>query len=193
MKTMIQLLKDVFREAGAYQVASSGQPFKLASGKESNYYVDCRRVLLSPSGIRLATLCMSNLIVDYLCETKRKASKCYVGATGVGGCPLLGGILFSMCQSPANGGFVVRDVQKDHGLKHIVEGHIADDAPIFMIDDVLTTGGSVISAISRLYEAKQVKPEAVFVLVDREEGGVDNLMTATGCKVCSVMKVSDLA
>jgi orotate phosphoribosyltransferase len=195
-----QLLKDLFREIGAYKQAPPGQPFKLASGKESNFYVDCRQVVLTPRGSRWTTYCMIAKIMDYLAETNRETSKIYLGATGVGGCPLLGAILFHMGEASPHvrhprraEGFVIRDVQKDYGLKRIVEGYVGPDAPVFLIDDVLTTGGSILKAAAALHAAHGVKPEAVFILVDREEGGVESLKQVMSCEVRSVLKVSDFA
>lgn len=188
-----QLLKHVFRETGAYKQAPPGQPFKLASGKESNFYVDCRKVLLTPRGSRWATYCMVGKIMEYLIETNRKTSKIYLGATGVGGCPLLGAMLGSMGAASPHKGFVIRDVQKEHGLRQVVEGYVDSDAPVFLIDDVLTTGGSIMKAAASLHQAYGVKPEAIFILVDREEGGVENIKQGMSCEVRSVLKVSDLA
>jgi orotate phosphoribosyltransferase len=185
------MLIKMFKETGAFKLAPPDEPFTLASGKKSDYYIDCRKVILSPYGNQLITQAMSELIIYYMKEQNRAVSTICVGTTGVGGAPLLGSIIFSMWPVMSNGGFVIRDVPKDHGLKRLVEGHVEKDATIILIDDVLTTGGSIKNAAATLWEAHQVRPDAVMVLVDREEGGEAELRSNLGCDVRSFLKVSD--
>lgn len=184
-------LKEMFKDTGAFKLAPPGEPFTLASGKKSDYYIDCRKVLLQPRGNRLATFAMNCLITDYLYDLKDEISNVCIGTTGVGGAPLLGGILFSMGATDRYSGFVVRDVQKEHGLKRQIEGHVDKDSKIIMIDDVLTTGGSILKACVTLDETFHVKPHVVMVLVDREEGVTESLKLKLGCDVLSVFKVSE--
>lgn len=193
MSVIHTALKELFQDTpGAFKVAPPGEPFTLASGKKSDYYVDCRKLLLKPRGNRLAVLAMAGLITEYLQKRDEVNRNLSIGTTGVGGAPLLGGLLFSMGAISKNSGFVIRDVQKEHGLRRVVEGHVDTGSLIILVDDVLTTGGSILKAVGALHEACGVKPHAVMVLVDREEGGAEALRADLGCDVLSVYKVKDL-
>lgn len=185
-------LKEMFLSSGAFKVASPGKPFILASGRESDYYVDCRKLLLQPRGNFYVTHAMRGLITSFMTEKGDPSGSVCIGTTGVGGAPLLGGILFSMGDTNKHSGFVVRESPKGHGLRQMIEGHIDKDGAIVLIDDVLTTGGSIKHAADVLFEDYRRKPEAIMVLVDREEGGAEELTKKLGCPVRSVFKVSEL-
>ena len=70
--------------------------------------------------------------------------------------------------------FVVRKDVKDHGTKKSIEGNIAPGERVVIIDDVITTGGSTITAIEIAREA-DLEIDRVIALVDREEGGKENI------------------
>lgn len=189
MNIMKRSLLELFVDTGAFKTASPGEPFTLASGKKSNYYIDCRQVLLRPASSRLAVISMTRLIIDYMEYAGKRDNNISLGSIGVGGLLLLGGIIHN---APAQvNGFVVRDTQKDHGTRQTVEGQISEDSVVILVDDVLTTGGSLLKACTVLHEVHGIKPQAVIVLVDREEGGAEMLKSAMGCEVRSFIKLSD--
>jgi orotate phosphoribosyltransferase len=70
--------------------------------------------------------------------------------------------------------FSIRKTKKDHGIAQWVEGDLAPGARVVVIDDVATTGGSTVKAIERARENGLEVVRAV-VLVDRQEGGLDNI------------------
>ena len=70
--------------------------------------------------------------------------------------------------------FIVREVTKEHGTMRQIEGHLKEGSRVAIVDDVLTTGGSVLKAIEAVAAAK-CQVVKVVVLVDRSEGGSDKL------------------
>jgi orotate phosphoribosyltransferase len=72
--------------------------------------------------------------------------------------------------------FIVRKDVKDHGIKNAVEGNVKPGERVAIIDDVITTGGSTITAIERAREAGLVI-DRVIALIDREEGGRENILS----------------
>ena len=70
--------------------------------------------------------------------------------------------------------FSIRKTKKDHGIARWVEGDLAEGARVVVIDDVATTGGSTIQAIERA-RAQGLNVVGSVVLVDRQEGGLENI------------------
>jgi orotate phosphoribosyltransferase len=94
-----------------------------------------------------------------------------VGGLTAGADPISNAIAYySLEHPPLTNMFSVRKDRKDHGTRKWIEG-IAED-PIAVVDDVVTSGGSVIKAIERCQEDGH-RIVHVAVLVDREEGGMD--------------------
>jgi orotate phosphoribosyltransferase len=156
-----------------------GAPFILASGKQSQCYIDCRKVVLSSRGSRLLGSLLQQA-VDYRLDELPEQELVLYGATGVGGAPLVGVMLHAAGVSHVpRKGFVVRDHQKEHGLQQRIEGHLPVDVSrtVMMVEDVITTGGSILTAC-RVVEALGHVVNGIFAIVDREEGGVNALRQA---------------
>ena len=86
--------------------------------------------------------------------------------------------------------FVVRKEPKKHGQRRLIEGNLPDDARVVLVDDVITTGGSVIRAV-RAVEEEGGKVLKVLCLVDRKEGGAENL-AAEGVPLEGVFLIDDV-
>ena len=71
--------------------------------------------------------------------------------------------------------FIVRKDIKDHGTKSAIEGNLLPGEKIAIIDDVITTGGSTITAIEQARK-EGLSVEMVITLIDREEGGRENIL-----------------
>jgi len=71
--------------------------------------------------------------------------------------------------------FIVRKDVKDHGTKGVIEGDVKAGEKVVILDDVITTGGSTLTAIERARAAGLVV-ERVIALIDREEGGRENIL-----------------
>jgi orotate phosphoribosyltransferase len=142
----------------------------LASGRTAEYYVDARRALLSPQGFTA----LGELVAA---EAHR------LGAHAVGG-PTLGAdpIACSVLAVPGAdlGAFIVRRDRKEHGLQRWIEGpEIPPQAAVLVVEDVVTSGGSLIAAIERLRE-EGVRIAGALAVVDRLAGGAEAVRAALG-------------
>ena len=146
----------------------SEQPkFKLVSGRVSRFYVNCKPTTLSPRGMFLVGHLMFNALKD--------ADVSAVGGLTFGADPIAVATAFAseIRQQPINA-FSIRKTQKDHGIIKWVEGDLEPAARVAIIDDVATTGGSTVTAIERARTEGLDVVKAV-ILVDRQEGGLDNI------------------
>ncbi len=141
--------------------------FKLASGRMSQYYVNCKPVTLSPRGMYL----VGHLVFDAVCDLDLRG----IGGLTFGADPIAMAAAFvsELKQKPMSA-FSIRKTQKDHGIVKWIEGDLPAHAPVAIIEDVVTTGGSTIKAIERA-RAEGLEIKRVVVLVDRQEGGMDEI------------------
>ena len=141
--------------------------FKLVSGKKSRFYVNCKPTILSPRGMFL----VGHLVFEEIKDLKVNG----VGGLTFGADPIAVATAYtSELEGQPIKAFSIRKNQKDHGIIKWVEGDMASSDRVVIIDDVATTGGSTIAAIERA-RVEGLKVEKVVVLVDRQEGGVDNI------------------
>jgi len=139
--------------------------FKLASGKESDFYVDARLTTMSPEGLAM----IGPLAFSTLRETGWKIDA--VGGLTLGADPIAYAISYASAASdhPLRA-FTVRKEPKAHGTGKLLEGPIREGDRVAIIEDVITTGGSALRAIEAVRSAK-ASVAGVLALVDREEGG----------------------
>lgn len=141
--------------------------FKLASGKTSHYYVNCKPVTLSPRGMFLIGHLMFNMIKD--------AGVDAVGGLTFGADPIAMATAFvSELKGQPIKAFSIRKNQKDHGMIRWIEGIVEPGEKVAIIDDVATTGGSTIKAIERA-KSEGLDVVTAVILVDRQEGGLENI------------------
>ncbi len=137
----------------------------LSSGKESDYYLDCKLTTLSPEGARLT----GYVFLEALDRLGVRADA--IGGLSMGADPIVTavGVVSDIEKKPLPG-FLVRKERKKHGRQKQIEG--IDDKPrkVVIVDEVCTTGGSTLEAIHAAEEAGH-EIVAVLSLVDREEGG----------------------
>lgn len=145
--------------------------FTLASGKQSDLYIDCRVTALDPFG--------AALIGDlgwHAVRSKIHSEKLSIQAIGgmtLGADPISLAIgMASARQHPdeALQVFTVRKEPKGHGAGKQIEGNFASGQNVIVVDDVITTGGSTLKAID-VIEREGGHVKFAIVLVDREEGG----------------------
>ncbi len=164
--------------------------FTLASGKTSDFYVDCKQTALQAEGCLL----IGELIFEHI-QTLRHEGATIVGVGGItlGADPMAAAaaVISQQKGAPAHA-FIVRKEPKGHGTGRWIEGlkalKIGD--PVLVIEDVVTTGGSTLRAIERVRE-EGLLPIAVLALVDREEDNGANNIRATGLPYASLFKKSD--
>lgn len=140
----------------------------LTSGRESDFYIDCRKVTMTAEGHFL----VGHLLYDLISGRHPDAQA--VGGMELGACPIASAVslVSIMSVTPKFDAFCVRKEQKKHGLSKLVEGigHLRPCAPVAIVEDVVTTGGSLMLAVERVEQAG-LWPVGVFALVDRCEGG----------------------
>ncbi|HQI25343.1 MAG TPA: orotate phosphoribosyltransferase [Smithella sp.] len=147
---------------------SDNPPFTLASGRQSNYYFNCKPTTLDPEGMNL----IGTIIFDMLKDTDITAA----GGLTLGADPIANALaVISYQKGKPIKSFIVRKDAKDHGTKSAIEGSVRPGEKVAIIDDVITTGGSTITAIEQARKAG-LSVVMVITLVDREEGGRENIM-----------------
>jgi orotate phosphoribosyltransferase len=137
----------------------------LSSGKQSDFYLDLRRLLMRPRGLRLA----GEQVLERLLTG---APVDAVGGMAVGAVPLVAAVLAAAAQrepTPELVGFFVRKEAKRHGLGRRLEGAFSPGQTVALVEDTTTTGGSTLEALDALTEAGG-KVARVLCLVDRGEG-----------------------
>jgi orotate phosphoribosyltransferase len=142
----------------------------LASGRASNYYVDCKRTLYLPRGAYLAGELVLELVMSAGVEQ--------LGGMAAGALPVTDAVMAAAHRHGANlRGFFVRKETKQHGLQQIVEGAFRPGLKTAVIDDTITTGGSSLQAAAAMREAGGVVIAAL-ALVERGEGAVEAFAAA---------------
>ena len=138
--------------------------FTLASGKKSHYYVDGRRVTLSARGATLIGREMLAQLADF-------PDVAAVGGLTMGADPIVGAVLAAAGAGarPKLTGFLVRKEAKQHGTGKLIEGPLSAGMSVAIVDDVATTGGSSLQAVSAV-EAFGCRVACVLVVLDRLEG-----------------------
>ncbi len=154
---LLRLLKDK-----AYRYRAN-PPFTLASGRLSSYYLDCRPVTHNAYGLTLVGEIFFNLIKELEVQA--------VGGLTMGADPIAHAVaVISYLRGKPINAFSIRKTPKAHGMGQLVEGDVRPGEKVVIVEDVMTTGGSVIKAIqaARDFGLHIVK---VIILVDRQEGG----------------------
>ena len=145
----------------------------LSSGRRSSFYFDARQVLLDPEGAALSGA--------LAWQALRAAGPAAVGGLTLGADPLVCAVsAAAWAEGRRVTGFFVRKEAKKHGLQQWIEGpFIEEGTPVAVVDDVLTSGGSLISAVEKARQAGGVVVAAL-VVIDRDEGGRDAADAALG-------------
>ena len=139
----------------------------LSSGKESDFYIDCKRTALTAEGHFLCGKLLFEAVREYAPAAKG------VGGLTLGADPLASAVsLTSFNAGHPLHAFIVRKEPKGHGTAQWIEGLTAlgQGAKVAVLEDVVTSGASTMKAIERA-EASGLKVLGAFALVDRLEGG----------------------
>ena len=177
--------------------------FKLSSGATSDYYIDCRATTLNAEGARLA----GRVVLDKI--KHRGWQPQGIGGMTMGADPIVTAVSVLSAQSvqtrfPARSkefdrepfyihGFLVRKAEKAHGTGQRIEGFQQAEAKVVIVDDVCTTGASILGAIEAV-RAAGMKVIGVICLVEREEaGGRPGIeKAAAGAEFISIFKASEV-
>ncbi len=145
----------------------------LASGKESDFFIDCKQTALTAEG--------HALIGELMLEALSKLPACQaVAGVALGGCPLASAVsLVSHQKGRDLPALYVRKEKKDHGSAKLVEGDraLTPGMAVVLLEDVITTGGSSLKAVEALATAG-AKVVGIVALVDRREGGREAIEAA---------------
>jgi orotate phosphoribosyltransferase len=150
------------QESGAIKFGN----FKLSSGKESAYYIDLRLVPSFPHQFRKMVKSLQNLISDKI----GLDSFDYIASVPISGLVIASALTIETVKPL----IYIRQKPKDYGTGSLIEGKIPEGSRVVLVDDVGTTGHSLLGAIKALKDAKIIVVSA-FVIVNRVEGARESL------------------
>ena len=153
--------------------------FTLASGKKSSYYVDLRLVPSYPQEFRKMVKYLENKISQDIGLDEFDS----IVSVPTGGLVIASALSIETVKPL----IYVRNKPKDYGTSKSVEGKIYEGMKVVMIDDVATTGGSVVNAIKILKEIN-VSIKDAYVIVNRMEGA-DEALSQIGVKMHSILNI----
>ncbi len=156
--------------------------FTLSSGKKSSYYVDLRLVPSYPHQFRKMVKVLQNEIIKDIGLDKFDS----IVSVPTGGLVFASALAIETVKPL----IYVRNKPKDYGTSKSVEGKIWEGMKVVMIDDVATTGGSVVNGIKSLKEVK-IKVDDAYVIVNRMEGA-DEALKEEGVTMHSITNVMQI-
>jgi len=160
---------------------------RLTSGRESDFYIDGKQTTLDAEG---AYLC-GRLLYDLICRSSVRISG--VGGMTLGADPLVTAVsIVSYLQGEPLPAFIVRKEPKSHGTGNYIEGkgNLPAGAQVALLEDVVTTGGTLLQVIERV-KSQGYGIGLVATVVDRQEGGAETL-AAAGYRLVSVFTREEL-
>lgn len=165
------LLARLLIDCGAYQRGS----FTLSSGKTSDTYIDVKRGITRPDILAL----VANGVAPHIDSDR-------IAGVELAGVPIAAAVSLAV-DKPC---IWVRKAAKEHGTKSRIEGELKAGESVTFVEDVTTSGGSVISAIQAV-QAAGGKVERVVTVVDRQEGAEDALFNI-GVELVAVLDLTTL-
>ena len=150
------MLKQYLKECGAFKTGE----FTLTSGKKSNFYVDIKQASTNPKILAEIAREMKSLIKD---ESRIAGME-------------LGAVPLAVAVSLESGlpYVILRKRERSHGTGKLIEGNMKGGERVLLVEDVTTSGSSLVKAAEIIREAKGVVDRAL-VVVDREEGASECL------------------
>ncbi|MCL4498582.1 MAG: orotate phosphoribosyltransferase [Deltaproteobacteria bacterium] len=162
--------------------------FTLASGKKSNFYIDLRRI--SFDGKYLYHI--GKLLYEYI-KSHPDLKFSVVAGVPIGGLPLVSSTIIAgfLDNNPLKS-VVIRKEKKDYGKGNLIEPvqFLSKGSNILIIEDVVTTGGSILKAVKSARDEGYEITDALCI-VDRNEGGKENLKE-NGVMLHSIFLRSDI-
>jgi orotate phosphoribosyltransferase len=157
---------DRLREIIRSKSVIAGREMRLASGRTSNIYFDLKPTMFDQEG--------ANLLAEALLGLLSKETFDSVGGLAVGAVPLVEAVAIRSHNLIKLRAFFVRSEVKEHGTKERIEANFNNDDRVIILDDVTTTGGSVMKAIDAV-RARGATVVKVITVVDRQEGAQEKL------------------
>ena len=141
--------------------------FTLASGRKSDVFINLKPTMLDPEGL--------NLIADLVLERLQDHDAEFIGGILMGAAPILLSVVQkSYFTSRPLRGFWVRKERKAHGMQEIIDGDPGAGDKVIVVDDVTTTGGSLLKAVDAM-KSRGCDIVGVLTVVDRCEGAVEQV------------------
>jgi orotate phosphoribosyltransferase len=112
-----------------------------------------------------------------------------IGGPAYGAIPIVSGVLTIMNISWPMKGFFVRKETKEYGKKELIEGHLTKDDNVVLLEDVTTTGGSLLRAVEEVQKIATVRQ--VITIVDRNQGA-DKLFEAKGIPFTAILNINQI-
>ena len=165
-RRLLQILRDKSVERGEFQ---------LRSGRTSDYYVDGKQTTLDAEG---------SYLIGRLLFRRIAASETFpkgVGGVTLGADPIVTAVsLVSHLEGRPLPAFIIRKEPKGHGTERWIEGlkNIATGSQVVIVEDVLTTGGTLLEGVRRARQAG-FEVSRVYTLIDRQEGGRERIEAAS--------------
>src|ERR1051326_3911749 len=160
------------------------EPFKLASGTFSNHYIDCKRALSYAE--------MRELLGPLMLAVAGNVEFDAVGGLELGAYPIGVAVSDAARDEGRNvRAFVIRKTPKKHGMRKLVEGSIFPGDRVLIVDDVITRGDSIITAI-KSSRAEGLTVVGVLAIVDREQDNGRANIEAEGVWVKAIMTLDEL-
>lgn len=157
--------------------------FTLVSGRKASYYLDGKKVTLDPHGSKL----IAEGILEMIGGSDMPVA---VGGMSIGADPITSAVVtMSAVSGTPISGFMVRKVAKGHGTNQFIEGPVNPGDRVVIVEDVVTTGGSSLTAI-KLCEDFGLEVTGVIAIIDRMEGGKEAFAKA-GYKLSSLLTIED--
>ncbi|MGH7148185.1 MAG: orotate phosphoribosyltransferase [Nitrospiraceae bacterium] len=160
--------------------------FILASGQTSPFYVDCRSLMAYPGSRRLvghlAHDALAGVTIDCLGGLE-------IGAISIA--TTISDYCYGATPRRDWRTFMVRKQAKDHGLGRLIEGAVRSGDRALIVDDVLTSGGSLLKAIAAARQAGLVVSQAL-VIVDRKEQDGRARVEQERVSLISLLTIDDL-
>jgi orotate phosphoribosyltransferase len=166
------MLKQFLKECGAFKTGE----FTLTSGKKSNFYVDIKQASTNPKILAEIAREMKSLIKD---ESRIAGME-------------LGAVPLAVAVSLESGlpYVIIRKRERSHGTGKLIEGNMKGGERILLVEDVTTSGSSLVKAAEIIRQAKGVVDRAL-VVVDREEGALE-LLADNGITLVPLVRVSEM-
>lgn len=158
--------------------------FILASGRSSKYLFQLRQTTMLPEGAKI----LGDIIVDYMNANQIEC----IGGLAVGAVPLVSSVsVMSFLKGAPKDTFFVRKEAKEHGARERIDGHVKAGEQVLFVDDVATSGGSILKAIEGMNaEYPSCYVRKALVVVDRQEGAAETL-ALRGIQLVSIFRRED--
>ena len=164
----------------------TGNDIKLSKGGYSYFYFDCKKTTLNGEALNL----VADAFIEKIDLLPQRPDA--IGGLTMGADFIVAAVVMRSHQigHATINGSIVRTEPKKHGTQSKIENHLEPGTPIVVVDDVITTGGSIAAACDRFLESGY-RIAGIIALVDRQAGGSEVLSKKYFCPVHSIFTKND--